>query len=65
MEGVPGNSKPMPAAGLVALAFHIPAATLWAFPGGDLDKGLAELETPAKAMIDDLLWWTAVEVTYN
>jgi NAD(P)H-dependent FMN reductase len=39
---------------------HIPAATLWAhFQGGDVDAGLAELEIPARAMIDDLLWWTA------
>src|SRR5246500_5915962 len=39
---------------------HIPAATLWAhFQGGDVDAGLAELEAPAKTMIDDLLWWTA------
>jgi NAD(P)H-dependent FMN reductase len=39
---------------------HIPVAALWAhFQGGDVDKGLAELETPAKAMIDDLLWWTS------
>src|SRR6476619_6183043 len=39
---------------------HIPAATLWAhFQGGDVDAGLAELGAPAKAMIDDLLWWTA------
>jgi NAD(P)H-dependent FMN reductase len=39
---------------------HIPVATLMAhFQGGDVDKGLAELETPAKVMIDDLLWWTA------
>jgi NAD(P)H-dependent FMN reductase len=38
---------------------HIPVATLWAhFQGGDVDKGLAELETPAKVMLDDLLWWT-------
>jgi NAD(P)H-dependent FMN reductase len=38
----------------------IPAATLWAhFQGGDVDAGLAELEIPARAMIDDLLWWTA------
>jgi NAD(P)H-dependent FMN reductase len=38
---------------------HIPVATLMAhFRGGDVDKGLAELETPAKVMIDDLLWWT-------
>jgi NAD(P)H-dependent FMN reductase len=38
---------------------HIPVATLMAhFQGGDVDKGLAELETPAKVMIDDLLWWT-------
>ena len=39
---------------------HIPVATLWAhFQGGDVGAGLAELEAPAKAMIDDLLWWTA------
>jgi NAD(P)H-dependent FMN reductase len=38
---------------------HIPAATLWAhFQGSDVDAGLAELEVPAKTMIDDLLWWT-------
>jgi NAD(P)H-dependent FMN reductase len=40
-------------------AVHIPAQTLWAhIRGGDVDKGLAELETLATAMIDDLLWWT-------
>ena len=39
---------------------HIPVATLWAhYQGGDVDAGLAELEAPAGAMIDDLLWWTA------
>jgi NAD(P)H-dependent FMN reductase len=38
---------------------HIPVATLWAhFTGGDVEAGLAELEAPAGAMIDDLLWWT-------
>ena len=38
---------------------HIPVATLWAHVrGGDVDKGLAELETQAQRMIDDLLWWT-------
>src|SRR5579864_1771968 len=38
---------------------QIPVATLMAhFRGGDVDKGLAELETPAKVIIDDLLWWT-------
>ncbi len=38
---------------------HIPVATLMAhFQGGDVDKGLAELEAHAKAMLDDLLWWT-------
>src|SRR3981189_214816 len=37
----------------------IPVATLWAhYQGGDVDAGLAELEAPAGAMIDDLLWWT-------
>jgi NAD(P)H-dependent FMN reductase len=39
---------------------HIPVATLWAhYTGGDVDAGLAELETAAGAMIHDLLWWTA------
>ena len=39
---------------------HIPVATLWAhFQGGDVDKGLAELEKQVQTMIDDLLWWTA------
>ena len=40
-------------------AIHIPVATLMAhFQGGDVDKGLAELDTRAKVMLDDLLWWT-------
>jgi NAD(P)H-dependent FMN reductase len=39
---------------------RILVATLWAhFQGGDVAAGLAELEAPAAAMIDDLLWWTA------
>jgi NAD(P)H-dependent FMN reductase len=39
---------------------HIPPATLWAhFQGGDVDKGLSELDQPADAMIVDLVWWTA------
>ena len=39
---------------------HIPVATLWAhYQGGDVEAGLAELQGPAEAMIDDLLWWTA------
>jgi hypothetical protein len=39
---------------------NIPAATLWAhFQGGDVEKGVAELEKQANVMIDDLLWWTA------
>ena len=43
----------------VRSSVHIPVATLWAhFKGSDVDAGLAELEVPAKAMIDDLLWWT-------
>lgn len=37
----------------------IPTATLWShFQGGDVAKGLAELDATANAMIDDLLWWT-------
>jgi len=39
---------------------YIPTETLWAhFQGGDVAGGLAKLEASAKAMIDDLLWWTA------
>ena len=39
---------------------HIPVATLWAhFQGGDVEKGLAELEKQGNVMIDDLLWWAA------
>jgi NAD(P)H-dependent FMN reductase len=38
---------------------HIPVSTLMAhYQGGDVAKGLAELEAPANKMIDDLLWWT-------
>jgi hypothetical protein len=44
----------------VRSSVHIPVATLWAhFQGGDVEKGLAELEKQANVMIDDLLWWTA------
>jgi NAD(P)H-dependent FMN reductase len=44
----------------IRFSVHIPVATLWAhFQGGDVNAGLAELEEPAKTMIDDLLWWTA------
>jgi NAD(P)H-dependent FMN reductase len=43
----------------IRTSVHIPAAVLWAhFQGGDVNAGLAELEAQAKAMIDDLLWWT-------
>src|SRR5207245_2801727 len=31
---------------------------LGTFPGGDVAKGLTELEKSANVMIDDLLWWT-------
>ena len=38
----------------------LPVATLWAhFQGGDVNKGLAEMDQQAAAMIDDLLWWTS------
>ena len=38
----------------------LPVATLWAhFQGGDVAKGLAEMDQQAAAMIDDLLWWTS------
>ncbi len=40
----------------IRTSVHIPAGTLWAhFQGGDVDKGLAELDQAATAMIDDLL----------
>ena len=43
----------------VRSSVHIPVATLWAhYKGGDVDAGLAELGAPARALIDDLLWWT-------
>ena len=43
----------------VRSSIHIPVATLWVhYTGGDIDAGLAELEAPAGAMIEDLLWWT-------
>jgi NAD(P)H-dependent FMN reductase len=39
---------------------QIPPATLWAhFQGGDVAKGLAELDQSAATMIDDLIWWAA------
>jgi hypothetical protein len=38
---------------------HVPVPTLMAhYQGGDVDKGLAELDRSANALIDDLLWWT-------
>jgi NAD(P)H-dependent FMN reductase len=43
----------------IRTSVHIPVATFWAqFQGGDVDKGLAELEKQAGTLIDDLLWWT-------
>src|SRR3984957_9148318 len=43
----------------IRAAVHIPVTTLMAhFQGGDVDKGLAELDARAKVMLDDLLWWT-------
>jgi NAD(P)H-dependent FMN reductase len=44
----------------VRRSVYIPVSTLWAhFKGGDVDAGLAESDSVAGAMIDDLLWWTA------
>jgi NAD(P)H-dependent FMN reductase len=38
---------------------NIPVGVLMAhFQGGDVDKGLTELDPRAKIMLDDLLWWT-------
>ena len=42
----------------IRTSVHIPVATLMAhFQGGDVEKGLHELDSKAEAMIDDLLWW--------
>jgi NAD(P)H-dependent FMN reductase len=44
----------------IRTSVHIPVATLWAhYTGGNVEAGLAELDGAAKAMLDDLLWWTA------
>lgn len=44
----------------IRFSVHIPVATLWAhFQGGDVEKGLAELDKQGDVMIDDLLWWTS------
>jgi len=43
----------------VRSSVHIPVATLRThLQGGDVNKGLAELDTQAQRMIDDLQWWT-------
>jgi len=43
----------------VRSSVHIPREVLWAhFQGGDVAKGLAELNNSADATINDLLWWT-------
>lgn len=43
----------------IRFSVQIPPATLWAhFRGGDVEKGLAELDKQGDLMIDDLLWWT-------
>jgi len=48
----------------VRSSVHIPVATLWAhYRRGHVDKGLAEIERQAQAMIDDLLWWTTAPKT--
>jgi len=38
---------------------HSRCDALGTFEGGDVDKGLAELDKQANVMIDDLFWWTA------
>ena len=44
----------------IRTSVNIPVSALWAhYQGGDVEAGLAELEAPAAALIDDLLWWTA------
>lgn len=42
-------------------AVHIPIDTLRAHSqGGNVEAGLAELDIPAKILLDHLLWWTSV-----
>ena len=38
---------------------HSRGNAVGAFPGGDVEKGLAESEKQGNVMIDDLLWWAA------
>ena len=43
----------------IRFSVHVPVATLYAhFQGGDVDKGLTELDATAQTMLDHLLWWT-------
>lgn len=43
----------------IRFTVSIPRDVLWAhFQGGDVDKGLAELDQQANTMLGDLLWWT-------
>jgi NAD(P)H-dependent FMN reductase len=43
----------------VRFSVHVPVATLYAhFQGGDVDKGLHELDSAANTMLDHLVWWT-------
>lgn len=43
----------------IRTSVHIPAATLRAyFQGADVQKNLADSDSNAQAMIDELLWWT-------
>lgn len=43
----------------IRFSVHIPMSVMRPhFQGGDVAPGLRELEGSAKAMIEDLLWWT-------
>jgi hypothetical protein len=46
-------------ANLVRIASSLRADMIFGKDSGDVDAGLAELEAPAGALLDDLLWWTA------
>ncbi len=43
----------------IRFSVHVPVATLYAhFQGGDVAKGLNELNSGASTMLDHLLWWS-------
>ncbi len=44
----------------IKCSVYLPLSALRAhYAGGDVEAALAESDTAAAAMLDDLLWWTA------